>query len=561
MLYRLVALVALSLQFARAQEASQSGLRLEAARAMVSQPARAQKAMVASVHELATQAGLEILKKGGNAVDATVAVAFVLGVVHPEAGNLGGSGYLLLRTAAGQVTAVDYAGTAPTGSRPGMFASASDSQVGYKSVAVPGTPGGMGLIHSKYGKLKWKDCLEPARRLAAGGFPASQRMELILKLQVPVMRKFPETARVFLHGAETPLRQDETLKQPELAATIKRMQQKGWREFYEGETARRIAADMKASGGLVTLDDLRGYQATEVAPLKVVYRGHPVLTMPPSSSGGVALGVMLNVMNRYPLELGHEGSGLARHLQIEAMRRGFQARERVMGSSDERAEAESTLTPAYTEQATANLRTNRATAVATPAAKKKQRSAPAESPDTTHFTIIDGEGNIVSNTYTLSGFYGSQVIAKGTGVLLNNHMSVFGNAQAQTTLAPGKRYPSTMAPAIILRPDNTPLAAIGTPGGATIPSTLFQIITNLIDFKMSLRDAVEFPRLHFAGTQVEAEPAALIYDIAELLKSMGHKINAQYRSQGDVQAVMIEEKTGWRVGWSDGRRGGAVRGY
>ena len=539
-----------------AQEVSQSGLRIEATRAMVAQPARARKAMVASVHELATEAGLEILKKGGNAVDATVAVAFVLGVVHPEAGNLGGSGYLLLRTASGQVTAVDYAGTAPTGSRPGMFADAADSQVGYKSVAVPGTPGGMGLIHSKYGKLKWKDCLEPARRWAAGGFPASQRMELILKLQVPVMRKFPETARVFLHGAETPLKQDETVKQPELAATIKRMQQKGWREFYEGETARRIAGDMKASGGLITLDDLRGYHATEAEPLKVMYRGHPVLTMPPSSSGGVALGVMLNVMDRYPLELGREGSGLARHLQIEAMRRGFAARNRVMGSADERATADSVLVAAYTDRVTANLRTNRATPLgARPAATAQ------ESPDTTHFTVIDGEGTIVTNTYTLSGFYGSQVIAKGTGVLLNNHMSVFGNVQAQKTLTPGKRYPSTMAPTIILRPDNTPMAAIGTPGGATIPSTLFQIISNLVDFKMSLRDAVEFPRLHFAGTQVEAEPAALIYDIAELLKSMGHRINAQYRSQGDVQAVMVEEKTGWRVGWSDGRRGGAVRGF
>ena len=544
----------------QAQEVSQSGLRIESARAMVAQPARAQKVMVASVHELATEAGLEILKKGGNAVDATVAVAFVLGVVHPEAGNLGGSGYLLLRTAAGQVTAVDYAGTAPTGSRPGMFQDPGDSQIGYKSAAVPGTPGGMGLIHSKYGKLKWKDCLEPARRLASSGFPASQRMELILKLQVPVMRKFPETARVFLHGAETPLKQDELVRQPELAATIKRMQQKGWREFYEGETARRIAEDMKASGGLITLDDLRGYQATEVEPLKVVYRGHPVLTMPPSSSGGVALGVMLNVMDRYPLELGREGSGLARHLQIEAMRRGFVARNRVMGSSDERAVADSVLLPAYTDRVTGNLRTNRATPP--PAAKAApNKAAPKESPDTTHFTIIDGAGTIVTNTYTLSGFYGSQVIAKGTGVLLNNHMSVFGNAQAQKTLAPGKRYPSTMAPTIILRPDNTPLAAIGTPGGATIPSTLFQIITNLVDFKMSLRDAVEFPRLHFAGTQVEAEPAALIYDIAELLKSMGHKLNEQYRSQGDVQAVMIEEKTGWRVGWSDGRRGGAVRGF
>lgn len=542
-----------------AQEVSQSGLRLEAARAMVAQPARAQRAMVASVHELATQAGLDVLKKGGNAIDAAVAVAFVLGVVHPEAGNLGGSGYMLLRTAQGQIKAIDYAGTAPTGSKPGMFENPADAQVGYRSIAVPGTPGGMGLVHAKYGKLKWKDCLEPARRLAADGFPASQRLELILRLQVPVMRKFPETARVFLHGAETPLKQDEIVKQPELAATIKRMQLKGTREFYEGETARRLVADLRAHGGLITLDDLKSFQAVEMEPLKVTYRGHPVLTMPPSSSGGVALGVMLNVLNRFPMELGHEGSGLARHLQIEAMRRGFQARTRVMGARNELATANNVLMPDYTEKIASNLRTNRATPP--PAAKPKAQRGPQESPDTTHFTIVDGDGVIVTNTYTLSGFFGSQVIAKGTGVLLNNHMSVFGNPQAQQKLAPGVRYPSTMAPTIILRPDNTPLAAIGTPGGATIPSTLFQIVSNLIDFKMSLRDAVEFPRVHYATSEVDAEPAALIFDIAELLKSMGHKINAQYRSQGDVQAVMIEEKTGWRLGWSDGRRGGSVKGY
>jgi len=543
-----------------AQEVSQSGLRLEAARAMVAQPYRARQAMVASVHDLATQAGLDVLKKGGNAIDAAVAVAFALAVVHPEAGNLGGSGYLLLRTKDGVIKAVDYAGTAPTGSKPGMFTNAAEAQVGYKSVAVPGTPGGMGLIHAKYGKLKWRDCLEPARRLAAEGFPASQRMELILKLQVPVMRKYPETARIFLHGAETPLKQEEIVRQPDLAASIKRMQQKGAREFYEGETARRIVADMQANGGLITLDDLKAFQAVELEPLKVVYRGHPVYTMPPSSSGGVALGVMLNVMNRFPLELGREGSGLARHLQVEAMRRGFQARTRVMSAASESQAAQAVLTPDQTERYIANLRTNRATPPASSSAKQA-RPAPEESADTTHFTIVDAEGNIVSNTYTLSGFYGSQVIAKGTGVLLNNHMSVFSNEAAQKKLAPGVRYPSTMAPAILLRPDNTPLAAIGTPGGATIPSTLLQIVSNLIDFKMSLRDAVEFPRLHYGVSQIEAEPAALIYDIAELLKSMGHKINPQYRSQGDVQAVMIEEGTGWRVGWSDGRRGGAVRGY
>ena len=213
------------------------------------------------------------------------------------------------------------------------------------------------------------------------------------------------------------------------------------------------------------------------------------------------------------------------------------------------------LQPAYAATRARSLSLERATGEARPAAK-----ASPESPDTTHFTIVDRDGNMVTNTYTLSGFYGSQVIAKGTGVLLNNHMSVFYGPTAGKLLRPGRRYPSTMCPTLVLKPDNGPLLALGTPGGATIPSTIAQVISNVVDFKMSLRDAVEFPRLHFAGGQVEAEPAALVYDVAERLKAMGHKLNERYRSQGDVQAVMVEAD-GWRVGWSDGRRGGSVKGY
>lgn len=280
-----------------AQEVSQSGLRLDEVRPMVSQPLRARKAMVASVHELATQAGIDVLHRGGNAVDAAVAVAFALAVVHPEAGNLGGSGYMLLRMADGRVQAADYSGTAPAASRPGMFNSSREANIGHLSVAVPGTPAGLGMVHLKYGKLKWKDCLEPARTLAKDGFPASLRMERILKLQVPVMKAYRETAAVFLGGGDKPLRQGDRVVQPALAETLRRMQQKGYREFYEGETARRIAADMAANGGILTYDDLRGYQASLTEPIQTTYRGHVILTMPPSSSGGVAVAVALNVLN------------------------------------------------------------------------------------------------------------------------------------------------------------------------------------------------------------------------------------------------------------------------
>jgi gamma-glutamyltranspeptidase/glutathione hydrolase len=539
---------------APAQEVSQSGLRLEAPRPMVSQPLRTQRAIVATVNELATDAGIEILHKGGNAVDAAVAVGFVLGVVHPEAGNLGGSGYMLLRTRDGKVHAIDYAGTAPGAAKPGMFASPQQAHVGYKAIAVPGTPAGLGLAHEKFGRLKWTQVLEPARKLAKDGFPASMRLELILKLQVPVMKKFPETARILLHGTDKPLIQGEKVLQPELAETIKRMQRKGWREFYTGDTARRIAEDITAHGGILTTEDMAKYEAKLVDPIRVTYRDHPVYTMPPSSSGGVALAVMLNVLDRYPMQLGMEGSAASRHLQIEAMRRGFAARDQLFQRGES---VLSELTsPDYATKAVSTLALDHATPPP-PAV-----TANTESPDTTHFTIVDSDGTIVTNTYTLSGFFGSQVMAKGTGVLLNNHMSVFSNrAGTANSIAPYMRYRSTMAPTIVLRPDNSPWLALGTPGGGTIPSTITQVIVNMIDFKMSLRDAVEFPRLHMQTSQVEAEPAAIVFDVAEKLKAMGHKLNPRLRSQGDVSAIAIEENTGWRVGWADGRRGGIVKGF
>jgi gamma-glutamyltranspeptidase/glutathione hydrolase len=313
---------------------------------------------------------------------------------------------------------------------------------------------------------------------------------------------------------------------------------------------------MAAHGGLITYNDLQGYEAQFNEPLKTTYRGYPILTAPPSSSGGTALVVALNVLEQHKLPLGTEGSARARHLQIEALRRGFIARRQVIeeGSLD----YQEAITKTYAERVNATLDEARATPQA------RGRLTDTESNDTTHFTVVDVDGNIVTNTYTLSGFYGSQVIAKGTGVLLNNHMSVFSNRPGRpNTVAPGKRYASTMAPTIIQRPDGAPWVAFGTPGAATIPSTLFQIVTNIIDFKMSLRDALEFPRIHFdlIPNRVDAEPAALVFDVAERLTQMGHTLNPKLRSQGDVQAVMIEEGSNWRVGWSDGRRGGTAKGY
>jgi gamma-glutamyltranspeptidase/glutathione hydrolase len=442
-----------------------------------------------------------------------------------------------------------------------MFTSRLDSTVGYKASAVPGTVAGMAMAHARFGRLPWRTVLEPARRLARDGFPASQRLELILALQVPVMKQFPEASRVFLHGADRPLKQGEPVKQPDLAATIARLQKHGWREFYEGETARRIDRDMAAHNGTIRYDDLRSYKAVERDPAEGTFRGNRILSMPPSSSGGAALIEMLNIFETFPALPGREGSAEQRHLMIEAMRRAFRDRARYAGDPGFVEVPLALLTSKdHARELAADIAPGRAT-VYTPG----RAEPPAyESEDTTHFSVIDEAGNIVSNTYTLNSFYGSQVMARGTGVLLNDIMSGFSNQPGgRNEIRPGKRPLSSMCPTIVLHPDGSPWFALGSPGSATIPNTIFQVIVNIVDSRMSLRDAVEFPRIHhqYQPDRVDAEPAALVFDVGAKLETWGYKLNPKLRSQGDVHAVMIEDRTGWRLGWSDGRRGGRAIGY
>ncbi|MBC8167093.1 MAG: gamma-glutamyltransferase, partial [Bryobacteraceae bacterium] len=514
-------------------------------------------------HELASQAGLQILRKGGNAVDAAVAVGFALAVVHPEAGNLGGGGYIVVRMADGRARAIDYKETAPAAAVPGLYANPLESRVGYKASAVPGTVAGLAMAQKMFGSLPWKDVLEPAYRLAREGFPASQRMELILALQVPVMKDFADSAKVFLHGSNVPLKQSEILKQPDLARTIRRLRQRGWREFYEGETARLIDTDMRSHGGTITLADLKSYIAHDLPPLEGSYRGYKLLTIPPSSSGGIALLEMLNVLETFSMPVGEEGSFRSRHLQVEAMRRAF--RDRSEFAADPAffpIPVDRLISKEHGREIAGGIQADRATASASlggPAVAESGR----ESDDTTHFSVVDEAGNIVSNTYTLNGFYGSQVIPKGTGVLMNDIMSGFSMTQgSRNEIGPGKRPVSSMTPVIALYPDGKPFVALGSPGSATIPNTLLGTIVNLVDYKMSLRDAIEFPRIHhqFRPDRIESEPAAMVLDVVARMLAAGHVVNPVTRSQGDVHAVGIASD-GWRIGWSDGRRGGRAAGY
>lgn len=537
------------------------------------QPVRAPKAMVASASAFASRVGLDILRRGGNAVDAAVAVGLALAVTFPVAGNLGGGGFMLIRMADGRTTAIDYRETAPAAAHRDMYLDADGdhilekSTLGYTAVGVPGTVAGFDLALRKYGRLKWAQVVAPARRLAREGFPVSYAMAQGLRIAERLARD-PESRRIF-HRNGAYYAEGDVFRQPELAETLARLEKHGPREFYEGETARRIAAAMAANGGFITLDDLKRYRPVEREPLRGTYRGYEIVTFPPPSSGGV---ILLNVLNQLEGDdvaaLG-PGSSEASHLLIEALRRSFADRAALMGDADFANVPVATLiSKAYARERRATIDLNRATPSA---AVRAGLEAPpvSETTETTHYTIVDAEGNIVTNTYTLNGPYGSGVTVPGVGVLLNNEMDDFaakpGSPNAfqliqgeANAIAPGKRPLSSMTPTIVFK-DGRPWFAVGSPGGPTIISTVIQVLINVIDHKMNLQQAVDAPRLHhqWMPDVVMWEPYGMTADTRRALEAKGHRLDAVPRYNGDVEGVMIDE-TGVRLGASDPRNPDAL---
>jgi gamma-glutamyltranspeptidase/glutathione hydrolase len=545
-------------------------------------PVRAQHAVVATVSEIASRIGVEVMKRGGNAVDAAVAVALALAVTWPEAGNLGGGGFMLIRRADGRAEVIDYRERAPLAATRDMYLDEAGnvrkglSTVGYKAVAVPGTVAGLALALSRHGRMKWADLVEPARKLAAEGFILSSFVANSLKANASLLEKFPESRRIFLRNGRL-YNQGERFVQPELAATLARLKQYGPREFYEGETARLIVEDMKANGGLITARDLKEYEPTIRQPLRGSYRGCEILTMRPPSSGGVALIEMLNMLERYNLAaLGHNSTDEI-HLLVEVMRRAFADRAKYLGDDDfVKVPVAGLISKEYAARLAQSIDLVRATP-----SSSIQPGQPAEyeSSQTTHFTIVDGEGNVVSNTYTLNNSYGSGVTAKGTGVLLNDEMddftskpgvpNMYGLIQSEANqIAPRKRPLSAMTPTIVLK-DGKVWFALGSPGGPTIISTVLQVIVNVIDFGMNLQQAIDAPRFHhqWLPDEISWEPFWADPYTRAALEKRGHRFAKEPRRIGDVHAIMIDLKSGMgcdtspRLGASDFRRGGTAIGY
>lgn len=516
------------------------------------EPWRFRQAAVVAQEPLAADIGAEVLRKGGNAVDAAVAVAFALAVTHPSAGNLGGGGFLLARFADGRATFIDFREMAPLAASRNMYVgpdgkATEDSLIGWRAAAVPGTVRGLELAHRKYGTKPWAELIAPAIRLASEGVVLSYAEARSLCGARARLGRFDESRRIFLKGGAC-YEPGEVLKQPELARTLERIARHGARDFYEGETARILAEEMKAHGGLVTLEDLRGYRAIEREPLRGSYRGYTILTAPPPSSGGIGLLQMLGMLEGTGYEKHGAGSAASLHYIAEVMRRYFADRAQYLGDADfARVPVRGLLDPAYIASRRASIRPDRTT----PSAELGAGRPPQESEDTTHFNVIDAQGNAVALTYTINNSYGNAVTVPRLGFLLNNEMddfavqpgrpNMFGLIQGEANaIAPRKRPLSAMTPTLVEK-EGRLVMALGAPGGPRIISGVLQVLLHVIDFGMDIQQAVDQPRIHHQWMPDRLyHEAGFSPDTLALLRQRGHEIAAIY-AVGSVEAIMVEE--------------------
>lgn len=550
------------------------------ARAAYGGPVRARHAMVASQHELASQIGVDIMKKGGNAVDAAIAVGLALAVVFPEAGNLGGGGFMLIRDKSGNAHAIDYREVAPKAAGRDVFINTGgdliqgegSSTVGYRASGVPGTLAGFDMAFKKYGsgKVRWSDLIEPARRLAVNGYELSNRVTELLRSYRETLERYPESKRIFLNAGRM-YAEGDMLRQPDLAATLGRIATGGAREFYVGRTAHMIADDMHEHGGLITLEDLHNYQAKERTPLRGNYRGAEIITMPPPSSGGIVMLETLNILEGFDLHALGYNSARKYHLVAEAMRRAFADRAEFMGDPDFTSVPMAQLIDKkYADE-------RRSTIDGTKASSSDQIGhgtiVGGESMDTTHFTVIDASGMVVTNTYTINDLFGSRVTAKGTGVLLNDEMddfaarpgkpNMFGLIQGEkNAVAPGRRPLSSMTPTIVLRKDGSFWFALGARGGPRIISAVLQTVSNVIDYGMDIQAAIDAPRIHhqWLPDQLLFEPVGFSPDTLVILTGYGHKFPDNPGYVASATGVMVDEN-GVRLGAVDSRGSGQAIGY
>lgn len=570
------------------------GLLVAGAANAASRPAvEGEHAMIVSEEHYATEAGLQVLREGGNAVDAAVAVGYALAVTHSCCGNIGGGGFMLIHMADGTEKFVNFRETAPGAATPGMYLDASGNPVreasirGWKASAVPGTVAGFELAEQSFGKLGRQKVMAPAVKLARDGYVLRRGDTDILDYVKGRLAADPAAAKIFLKADGSSYKPGETLRQEDLAKTLERIAKQGGDAFYKGPIAEAVAKASAAGGGLITMADLAGYKAELLEPVHCSYRGNQVITAPPPSSGGIGVCEMLNVLSGYDLAGAGFHSSQAVHEITEAMRNTFRDRNTLLGDPDfVHNPTDKLLSDAYA----AEIR-GRITDRATPSDQLPEGSLSREKPETTHFSVVDQAGNAVAVTFTLNGFMGSGVMAPGTGFFLNNEMddftvkpgtaNMFGLQQgARNMIAPGKRPLSSMAPTIVTR-DGKVFLVLGSPGGSRISTHVLQTILNIVDFHMKPQEAVDAPRFHhqYQPDKLYAEPFAFSADTAKVLRDMGYDL-ADQPTSGAVGLIerapdagsgpggyvsdqsLNKMQPGWLYGASDSRRpAGSAEGY
>ncbi len=534
-------------------------------------PVPGRHAIVSSIHPIASEVGVGILRNGGSAVDAAVAVGFALAVVHPSAGNIGGGGFMVIRLADGAVQALDYRETAPGRATRDMYLDAEGTVsetalTGHLAAGVPGSVAGLTEAHRRYGKLSLDDVIAPAIQLARDGFILDEHRSRSLQDGARRLKQYDASRRQFLlpDGEAPPA--GTKLVQPDLARTLQAIVDSGPRVFYEGYIADLIVREMKRGGGLISKQDLASYRPIWRDPVAIDYRGHTIFSMPPSSSAGVTMGEILNILvGIAPMPQFGDASQV--HFLAEAMRRAFTDRNQYLGDP---AFVEMPLERLLSKEYATELRSEIDPERATPT--PRLRAGPTEGDQTTHYSVVDADGNAVSVTTTINSGYGNAVTVAGAGFLLNNEMDDFAAASgkpnqfglvqgAANAITPGKRMLSSMAPSIVLDPAGELLMVLGTPGGPTIITTVTQVISNVIDHGMSLAGAIAAPRVHH-----QALPDTLFYERGGLLpeavarlRAMGHAVKERSGFSGQVAGI-IRKGSGW-IGVADPRAGGSAVGY
>ena len=533
-------------------------------------PAYGKAGMVVSPETLAGEIGLAILKEGGNAVDAAVATGFALAVTLPRAGNIGGGGFMLIHLAeTNEQVFVDYRETAPAAATRDMFlkedgsVDQSKAYFSHQAAGVPGTVAGLIHAQERFGKLTLKQVIQPAIDMAEKGFATPLALHMSLNARAERLAENAEAKRIYLQGGEAAPAPGTLLTQSDLASTLKRIRDKGADGFYKGETAELIAGDMAANGGLITTEDLAGYRALERPPVRGTFRDFEIVSVAPPSSGGVHVLQMLNILEPYPLESYGHNSAAYLHRVIESMKLAYADRSRYMGDPDQTViPTEALISKEYGAERRKLIDAERAK---TAEEIGPGNPVPTESPDTTHYSVADAEGNVVANTYTLNFSFGSHIVVPGTGILLNNEMDDFaakaGDANAYglvqgeaNTIAPGRRPLSSMTPTIVFK-DGQPWLAAGSPGGSLIITTVLQTLLNAMVFDMNIAAAVAAPRVHnqWMPDRTLVEPGISL-DTQRMLEDWGHSLSPTRRTIGRSNSLIIDE--GWMQGFADMRRPG-----